>query len=108
MEWGKNWRLDLRYGRRRTPYSHYTGIAEGEVGELSDGFSCRPGPAFMGMKMWASSTEEATDMVHVIGAQIGFTTTGRIQIYRTEPAEPPGENPRGYDIQFTPFEREPE
>jgi hypothetical protein len=63
MEWGKNWKLDLRYGRRTTPYSHYTGIAEGEVGEL-------------------------------------------VQIYATDPAEPPGENPRGYDIQFTPFESE--
>lgn len=107
MEWGKNWKLELRYGRRTTPYSHYTGIAEGEVGELIDGFSCQAGPAFMGMKMWASSTGEAADMIRVIGSRIGFTTTGRIDIYETEPAEPPGENPRGYDIQFTPFKREP-
>lgn len=104
MDWGNDWKLDLRYGRRTTPYTHYAGIAEGEVGELIEGFSCRRGPAFMGMKMWASSPEEAADMVQVIGTQIGFTTTGRIQVYETEPEEPPGENPRGYDIKFTPFE----
>jgi hypothetical protein len=108
MEWGKNWKLELRYGRRTTPFAHYSGIAEGEVGELADGFSCRSGPAFMGMKMWASSTEEAVDMVRAIGAEIGFTTTGRIYIYETDPAEPPGENPRGYDITFTPFEKDSE
>lgn len=104
MEWGKNWKLDLRYGRRTTPYSHYTGFAEGEVGELAHGFSCRPGPAIMGMKMWASSTEVAADLIRAIGDQFGFTATGRVHIYDTEPTEPPGEYPGGYDIQFTLFE----
>jgi hypothetical protein len=42
-------------------------------------------------------------MMQAISGDIGFTVTGRIQIYETEPAEPPGEKPRGYDIQFTPF-----
>lgn len=46
----KNWKLRLRYGKLKTPYRHYTALAEGEVrGEL-DGFSYPPGPAFMGMK----------------------------------------------------------
>ena len=42
-------------------------------------------------------------MIRVIGEQIGFTVTGRILIYDTEPSEPPGENPHGYDIGFSPF-----
>jgi hypothetical protein len=60
----------------------------------------------MGMKMWAGSTGEAADMMQVIGGQIGFTVTGKIEIFETEPAEPPGENPRGYGINFTPFDDE--
>jgi hypothetical protein len=102
------WKLRLRYGKVKTPYSHYTVIAEGVAGALSDGFSCRPGSAFMGMKAWASSSGEATDMVRVIGRQPGFTVTGRVHVYDTEPAQPPGENPTGYDITFTPFDSDKE
>jgi hypothetical protein len=97
------WKLKLRYGQIKTPYFHYSVIAEGVAGVLSDGFSCPPGGAFMGMKAWASSSGEATDMIRVIGQQIGFTVTGHTYVYDTEPAQPPGENPRGYDINFTPF-----
>ena len=100
----KDWKLKLRYGKLTTPFRHYTVIAEGVVGKLAEGFSCPPGNAFMGMKTWASSTDESADMVTVIGRQIGFTVTGDIQIYDTEPSEPPRERPFGYDIQFTPFD----
>lgn len=99
----KTWKLKLRYGQVKPPYNHYTVLAEGVVGELSDGFSCRPGPAWMGMKTWSSSSEESADMIRAIGARIGFTVTGRIHVYSTDPNQPPGENPRGYDITFTPF-----
>lgn len=99
-----DWKLKLRYGKTTTPYSHFTAIAEGVVGELVDGFSCRPGPAIMGMKTWASSSDESADMIQVIGRQIGFEVTGDIQIYETEPVKPPGDKPSGYDIQFTPFD----
>jgi hypothetical protein len=84
----------------------YTGIAEDTAGELKFGFSCSPGSAFTGTKMWATSSDEATDMMQSIGRDIGFAVTGRIQIYDSEPAEPPGESPHGYDIQFTPFRPE--
>jgi len=100
----KNWKLKLRYGKLMTPYQHYTVIAEGKAGVLSDGFSCRPGSAFMAMKTWAISTDESADMLVVIGRQIGFIVTGNIQIYETEPTQPPQDNPFGYDIGFTPFD----
>jgi hypothetical protein len=100
----KDWKPKLRYGKIQTPYKHFTLIAEGITGELEEGFECPPGNAFMGMKVWAFSDNEAADMIQVIGKQIGFTITGSIQIYDTEPQEPPGENPHGYDIKFTPFE----
>ena len=99
-----SWKLKLRYGKLNTPFHHYTSIAEGMVGELADGFVCRAGSAFMGMKTWASSDEESADMIRVIGRQIGFIVTGRIQVYETEPQQPPKDNPYGYDISFTPFD----
>ena len=100
----KDWKLKLRYGKLKTPYQHYTAIAEGVVSEEMEDFSCPPGKAFMGMKTWASSTDESADMIQAIGEQIGFTVTGRIQIYETEPTQPPRDDPYGYDINFTPFD----
>ena len=101
-----DWKLKLRYGKIKTEFQHFSTIAEGVVGNLVEGFSCRPGSAVMGMKVWASTTDEASDMARAIGKQIGFTVTGRIQIYTTEPEQPPGENPHGYSIKFTPFDNE--
>jgi hypothetical protein len=101
----KHWKLKLRYGKLQTPFQHYSVIAEGLVGELMEGFSCRKGNAFMGMKVWASSTEEAENMSRVIGREIGFDVTGRVYVYSTEPSEPPdASNPRAYQINFNPFD----
>jgi hypothetical protein len=97
-----NWKLKLRYGKISTEFQHYTTISEGLVGSLVDDFTCPAGPAFMGMKVWASSADEAEDMARSIGGEIGFTVTGPIQIYTTEPEQPPREEPFGYDINFTP------
>lgn len=102
----KDWKLKLRYGKLTTPYSHYTVLADGEVRELAEGFECRPGKAWMAMKTWSMSTEESSDMIRVIGEQIGFIVTGKIEVYSTEPVEPPGENPFGYDIKFTSYDEE--
>jgi hypothetical protein len=101
-----SWTLKLRYGRLKTPYTHYTAIAEGVVGDLADGFSCGPGAAFMGMKLWATSEDEAFDMVVSIGQQISFTVDGQVQLFASEPADPPDQEPYGYDINFTPFRPE--
>jgi len=100
----RNWKLDLRYGRLVTPYKHFTAIADGVAGEVKDGFECRPGPAVMAMKTWASDADESADMVRHIGMQIGFSATGRIEIYETDPEQPPSDNPRGYDISFVPYD----
>jgi hypothetical protein len=99
----KDWKLKLRYGKLQTPFKHYTAIVEGVVGELAEGFSCRPGNAFMAMNTWATSEEESADMVRVIGEEIGFRVTGNTQVYSTEPTQPPRPDPFGYDISFTPF-----
>jgi hypothetical protein len=99
----KDWKLQLRNGQLKTPFKHYTVLAEGIVGRLSHGFSCPPGNAYMGMKTWSSSQDESADMLTTIGKEIGFAVSGRIQIYETEPSQPPKETPFGYDINFTPF-----
>ena len=104
MNTSTTWKLDLKSGKFETPYKHFTVLAEGVVGELIDGFDTPKGNAIMGIKVWASDIEEPTYMVKSIGEQIGFDVTGEIQIYDTEPEQPPKENPYGYDIQFTPFD----
>jgi hypothetical protein len=99
----KDWKLKLKYGKLATPYKHFTIIAPGEVNELSGGFECPKGNAFMGMKIWAESFEQAADVFQSIGNQIGFKTTGDLELFESDPIEPPDENPFGYDIKFTPF-----
>jgi len=99
-----DWKLKLRYGRLKTSFSHFTAIAEGVMTSAANPFDCPEGNAFMGMKAWASSSGEAADMICVIGKEIGFEVTGDVQIYATEPEQPPRDNPHGYDIKFTLFE----
>jgi hypothetical protein len=100
----QNWKLELRYGRLVTPYKHFTAIADGVAGELQDGFECRPGNAVMSIKTWATDADESAHMIRLIGQQIGFATSGKIEIYETKAEQPPGENPYGYDIQFVPYD----
>ena len=85
-------------------YTHYTVLASGVVEDLEEGFECPKGNAYMGMKIWAESLDESADVYQSIAKQIGFNVTGDIEIYQTDPMEPPGQNPCGYDITFTPFE----
>ena len=104
MEDEKNWKLKLRYGKETTPYKHFTAIGDGVVGDLVDGFECQKGPAIMAIKTWATDADESADMLRVIGGKIGFEATGKIEIYETDPEEPPKDNPFGYGINFTPYD----
>jgi len=44
-------------------------------------------------------------MIEAFSPQLGFRVTGRIQIYETEPSEPPRDKPFGDGIGFTPYEK---
>lgn len=99
-----DWKLRLRYGKLKTPYQHYTLLADGVAVTLGHGYECRAGPAVMAMKVWAASHEEAFDMVVAIGADIGFEANGEVQLFDTPPEEPPDDKPYAYDIQFTPYD----
>ena len=103
-----DWKLKLRYGRLQTPYKHFSVLADGVAGKLSGGFECRPGRAWMTMSVWASSEEEAFDMARLIGKDIGFEVDGRMELFDTEPKEPPRDSPFAYAIGFTPYDEEAE
>ncbi len=97
----KNWKLKLRYGKLTTPYKHYSLIAPVVINEYIEDFAAKPGTAYIGMKVWATNSNEAVDLLESIGNQAGFVINGRIEIYDTDPKEAPCENPNAYDIKFS-------
>ena len=104
-----DWKLKLLYGKLKTPFSHFTVLADGKVIKEMDGFDCPKGPAWMGIKVWAIDCGMAIDMARVIGENIGFKVKqshDSILVYDTAPEEPPRDNPYGYDIKFTPYTEE--
>ncbi len=100
----KDWKLKLRYGQIKTEFKHFTVLADGVVGDLVDGFECLPGNAWMSMKTWSNSADESADMIQYVGGQIGFECTGRIEVYETDPTEPPRDEPFGYGINFKSYD----
>ena len=104
VEVDPDWKLKLRHGKLKTPFCHYTVIAEVRVGQFMEGYSCPPGSAFIAMCMWAESVDDAAQMMGTFGDRIGFLVTGRMQIYDSEPAQPPRDIPYGYGIDFQPID----
>ena len=101
----KDWELKLRYGKLKTKFRHFSVLADGVVGRLVEEFECRPGRAWMSLKMWATDTDESICMIQAIGNQVGFSVDGRIEVYDTAPEQPPGDKPYGYDIRFYPYNK---
>jgi len=99
----KNWKLKLRYGKLKTPYQHYTVIVPVAINEYID---AQPGTAYAGINMWATDTNEATDIVVSLGKQAGFLITGKIEVYKTDPVQAPEENAYAYDINFTYYNKQ--
>ena len=67
-----DWKLELRYGKEHTPFIHFTVLGNGEVFDNTHGFDCPLWPAVMAIKVWAVDTNQAADMLNVIGEQVGF------------------------------------
>lgn len=99
----KDWKLKLRYGKLTTPYSHFAVIAEGIVVETVEGFSCPLGTAFISINAWAGDADEAAEMIQDLAPQVGFSISGDIQIFTTEPVHPPEDRPYAYNIRLRPF-----
>ena len=101
MSQEKDWKLKLRYGKLKTRYQHFTVIVPVVINEYIKDFDAQPGAAYAGIKMWATNTDEAADMVRDIGQQTGFIINGKIEIYDTDPKQPPNDNPYAYDVNFS-------
>lgn len=56
------------------------------------------------MSAWASSIDEAADMIEEVSAQVGFSITGNIEVFESEATEPPRDVPYGYKFGFAPFD----
>ena len=100
----RDWKLKLRYGQLTTPYRHYTLMADGVIDRKIEDYDNMPGPAFMGIKIWAATEEDATGILIDVGGHLGFNVTGRIEIYETDPKEPPQDSPSCYQVSFHSYE----
>ena len=98
-----DWKIQWRDGKLKTRFRHFTTMVEGSVDQLSMGFKCRPGCAFMVMKVWAPSPDDTIDIVKVMSEQIGFKLNGQVHVFDSEPALPPKKQSYGYDVDFTPY-----
>ena len=98
-----DWKLKLRYGKTTTPYSHFTLFADGQATQENSDYSIMPGPYIMALKVWATDHSEATNMIIEIGGMLKFRVTGKIEIFTSEPEQPPGDNPSAYGANFTAY-----
>ena len=99
-----NWKLLLRYGRLDTPYEHFTVLADVQVIEGDADLGSRVGPAWLSMKVWAASADAAAQLVEAIASQVGTELRGNVEVYSSEPTEPPQEEPFAYDPSFVAYE----
>ena len=97
----KDWKLKLRYGRIETPYEHFTLIAPVIINQYIADFNAQPGKAYAAMKIWALNDEQSIEIFQSVADQTGFSIAGNIEIYKTEPENPPKENPFAYNINFS-------
>jgi hypothetical protein len=99
----RDWKLLLRYGRLTTPYDHFTVLVDVDVIEGNADWNSEVGPAWMAMKVWASSADAAAGIVCDIAPQVGAEVRGKVAAYKTDPDEPPQDLPSAYGLQFTPY-----
>lgn len=104
----KNWLQKLKLGKIKTQFHHYTVLvdvfAEEDITDYESNV-CPKGKAWMGVKVWATDTEEAGDVAFQLAQSLGFEIN-EIQIFNTEPEQPPTENPSAYGVNYTPYEEE--
>ena len=104
VEFEKDWKLKLRNGVITTDFTHYSVLADCTVGNLIEGFECRPGKAWVDIKAWALDSDDAIDIITRMGEEVGYKVTGRVEVFETEPEMPPQEESFCYELNFTPFE----
>ena len=98
-----DWKALYQAGKLNTPYKHFSAIADGIAGLDAMQYGGKPGPSWLGMRLWATSSDEAIQMFQLFAERAGFAVKGKIEVYDTEPAEPPREAPHFYGVKFTPY-----
>ena len=104
MDSSSDWKLKLRYGKAVTPYQHFSLIGGGMMLDESNKYDCRVGTAVMSAKIWALSETDAADTFQMMGDKVGFYVDQTIEVFKTEPDEPPTDYTYGYDIGFIPYD----
>lgn len=99
----EDWKALYKDGKLNTPFKHFSVIADGVAGPGAAQHGGKPGPSWLGMRLWAGSTEEAIQMFRRYAEEVGFAVKGKIDVYDTEPMEPPREAPHFYSVRFTPY-----
>jgi hypothetical protein len=94
----------LRYGRLETPYEHFTVLADVRVIEGDADLGSQVGLAWLSMKVWALSADAAADLIGAIAPQMGAEVHGSVDVYSSEPVEPPRDEPFAYDPNFVAYE----
>lgn len=96
----------MRYGKLKTAFHHFTVIADGKIVEARPDYMTIEGSAaFFAIKVWATDSAEAIDVLVAVGRQVGFDASGRIYVYDSEPTQPPSENPHAYSLSFHQYDR---
>jgi len=100
----KNWKLKLRFGKIKTPFIHYTLIAPVLISGYNEIYSAEPGNAFVGIKVWAENMDKAAELFKCLAEDAEFKIIGNIEIYETNPIEPPKDISFSYGINFSYYE----
>lgn len=97
----KDWKLKLKYGKLKTPFNHYTIIAPVLINEYSEEYAAQSGKAYVGLKIWAENDNVAISMFENLAHDAHFKITGNMELYETDPIEPPTEKQYSYGITFS-------
>ena len=100
----KDWNLKLRYGKLKSPFTHFATITKGTFEEAFPEYGCPAGDAVMGLKVWAQDAREAARVSIAFGESIGFLASNDSEVYEAAPEEPPKQEPYVYQWTFHPFE----
>lgn len=98
-----DWKQQLASGEQSTAFTHYALVADGALVKDDAQRGLKAGPCVMSLKVWATGTEQAADMIVSIGDAQGFKIADNVDVYATAPDRAPQDQPYAYDLNFTPY-----
>ena len=85
-------------------FKHFSLVAGGDTMEghaVPDG---RVGPSVMSLKVWASSVEEAVEVIISIGNEVGFKIEQNVEVFRSKATQMARDETFAYDVRVLPCE----